>query len=206
MNTVIIDYGMGNVVSIKNLLKRLSFNSIITSNIEDIKKADKIILPGVGHFETGMKNILQRNLFDTLTYKILKEKTPILGICLGMQLFFESSEESDVSGLGWLKGKSIKFQIEDSKYKVPHIGWNNLDIILEDNLLKGINKQNYFYFAHSYCLSSIDQKYILSYTHYDMKFVSIIKKDNIYGTQFHPEKSHDSGIAVLKNFMDIQIV
>ena len=142
MNTVIINYGMGNLKSIKNLLKRLSFNAVITSDIEKIKESDKIILPGVGHFETGMKNIFEKKLFDVLTYKVLEKKTPILGICLGMQLFFESSEESDLRGLGWIEGKSTKLKIKDSKYKVPHIGWNNLSIISDNKYFPSVNFPN----------------------------------------------------------------
>ena len=203
MNVVIINYGMGNVKSIKNQLERMSYSSIISSNENDIEKADKIILPGVGHFDAGMKNILANNLFEILKYKVVDNKTPILGICLGMQLFCEKSEEGGVDGLGWLKGKVKKFRITDSKFKIPHIGWNNLNIKNNSKLLKDIKKENHFYFAHSYYLSGVKEENILAYTNYSIKFISSVKKENIYGTQFHPEKSHLSGIKILKNFLEI---
>ena len=203
MNVVIINYGMGNVKSIKNQLARMSFNSIISSKENDIEKADKIILPGVGHFDAGMKNILANNLFDILTYKVVEKNTPILGICLGMQLFCDASEEGKTNGFGWLKGKVIKFQINNTKYKIPHIGWNNLNIKNNSKLLKDINEKNYFYFAHSYYLSDVKEKNILAYTSYSFEFISSVRKGNIFGTQFHPEKSHQSGIKILKNFLEI---
>ena len=205
MDTIIIDYDMGNVKSIQNQLKRISYNSVISSDKKEIDKADKLILPGVGHFSQGMKNIIEHDLFDTLNYVVTEKKTPILGICLGMQLFTEYSEEGQSTGFGWLEATTIKLPIynESKQYRIPHIGWNNLYINRKCNLLEGINENDYFYFVHSFYVKSSHEQNILAKTNYSEEFISAIQKDNIYGTQFHPEKSHQSGIKILKNFMEL---
>jgi len=205
MDTIIIDYDMGNVKSIQNQLKRISYNSVISSDKKEIDKADKLILPGVGHFSQGMKNIIEHDLFDTLNYVVTEKKTPILGICLGMQLFTEYSEEGQSKGFGWLDATTIRFSINNgfNQYRIPHIGWNNLHINRTSKLLEGIDENDFFYFVHSYYVKSSHKQNILAITNYSEEFISAIQKDNIYGTQFHPEKSHQSGIKILKNFMEL---
>lgn len=206
MNIVIIDYGLGNVRSIQNQLKRIATPSVISSDKNVIEKADKLILPGVGHFSHGMQNLHSQDLIDILTYKVLNERVPILGICLGMQLFTETSEEGNVKGLGWIEAKTIHFNNslgDHSRYKIPHIGWNSLQLKKESKLLDGINEESFFYFVHSYHVASETSNCIVSTTKYSNDFISVIQKDNIYGTQFHPEKSHQDGIRVLTNFIKI---
>ena len=205
MDATIIDYGMGNVISIQNLLKRINYDSIITSNKNEIRKANKLILPGVGHFSNGMKHIRELDLLNTLTDKVLVDKTPILGICLGMQLFSKNSEEGHAEGLGWIEANTIRFDIhnESNRYRIPHIGWNNLHINRTSKLLEGIDETVFLYFVHSYYVKATHEQNILATTNYGEEFISAIQKDNIYGTQFHPEKSHQGGIKILKNFMEL---
>lgn len=194
----IIDYGMGNLHSVLKAFKRINSDVIISSDINEIKKADKLILPGVGHFKNGMKKLKEKNLIGVLNDMVLKEKKPILGICLGVQLFTKHSEEGDVDGLGWIDAKTVKFK--DSKFKIPHMGWNDLNIKKNSVLFDGINNENNFYFVHSYYLDCKDQGDVLATTSYSKEFVSAIQKENIFGVQFHPEKSHSYGLQILKNF------
>jgi imidazole glycerol-phosphate synthase subunit HisH len=206
MNIVIIDYGLGNVKSIQNQLKRISAPSTISSDKRIIEKADKLILPGVGHFEQGMKSLRKSKLIETLTDKVLNAKTPILGICLGMQLFTEMSEEGHLKGLGWIKAKTIRFNhsdCTDKRYRIPHIGWNNLQINKENKLLEGITEDSFFYFVHSYHVVCENENDILTNTKYAYSFTSAVHNDNIWGTQFHPEKSHQDGLRILNNFINI---
>jgi len=199
---VIIDYGMGNLNSIRHKLEQVKIDVQISSDNELISKAEKFILPGVGHFKTAMENIKRLGLKKVLEDEIINKKKPILGICLGFQLLFEHSEEGDCEGLGWIKGSVKKFSFDTNKSeKIPHVGWNNISISKDDSLFRNISKDQKFYFTHSYhvvCNSSS----ILSNTHYGIDFVSAARKKNIAGTQFHPEKSHKSGFKLLKNFCD----
>ena len=197
----IIDYGLGNLNSIKRKLDRLSINAIITSSISQIKNSDKLILPGVGHFLSGMHNLKRLNLDTILNELVQVKKMPILGICLGMQLMTENSEEGNCKGLGWIKGSIIKFRVSDNnKFKIPHIGWNSIEKHQNHPLINNINQHELFYFVHSYHAHFIPDQYILTKTSYDYSFISSFAKDNIMGTQFHPEKSHDQGDIFLKNF------
>lgn len=201
---VIIDYGMGNLRSIDKCFKKLGVLSIISSEIHEIEKADKLILPGVGHFKAAIERIKQLNLIEVLNKKVIEEKVPILGICLGTQLFCKFSEEGFVEGLGWIDAEVVKFQVSDKvRYKVPHMGWNKVKVINSNSLDKGINNDEEFYFVHSYHIKCNDPKDIWMTTVYDYEFVSAVHKDNIYGTQFHPEKSHNAGIELLKKFANI---
>jgi len=200
---VIIDYGMGNLRSIYKALNRLEIEAKISGNVEEIEGAAKLILPGVGHFGRGMQNLREIGLIDILSRKVLKEKTPILGICLGMQLFCKSSEEGASEGLGWLNAETVRFDVQDkSQYKIPHIGWNSLEFRREQPLFSGLQNQDLFYFVHSYHLVCHEEDNVLSSTTYDYPFVSAVQKDNILGTQFHPEKSHKIGLGILKNFAE----
>lgn len=194
---------MGNLRSIKKAFDSLEVESIISSNYIDILKADKLVLPGVGFFKQGMENIKSRGLVEPLNNAVLEKKIPILGICLGMQLLTNYSEEGDCQGLGWVDSNTKKFSFENGGYKIPHIGWNNLITKKNSPLFNGINVDNYFYFVHSYFISCKNEEDILCETLYGHLFVSSFNKGNIYGTQFHPEKSHDAGLLLLKNFVVI---
>ncbi len=201
---VIIDYEMGNLWSVLKAFKRINADAIVSSKIEDIKNAGKLILPGVGHFRNGMDKLRKLNLIDVLNEKVLSQKTPILGICLGVQLFTKHSEEGDCEGLGWLDGKTIRFNFDKSNsiYKIPHMGWNNIKPEKDCVLFDGLEKDALFYFVHSFHVCPDKKDDIASTTEYNVRFVSSVQKDNIYGTQFHPEKSHKNGLKILKNFVE----
>ncbi len=198
---VIVDYGMGNLGSVLKALKRLNIESKISTNADDIEKASKLILPGVGQFANGILRLKELGYIEILNKKVLKDKTPILGICLGMQLFAKSSEEGNVDGLGWINAEVVRFRIEDKyKWKVPHMGWNSISIEKDCNILNGVSQDELFYFVHSYHIKCNDNTDILTSTDYSYRFTSAVQKDNIFGTQFHPEKSHDQGMQILANF------
>ena len=200
----IVDYGMGNLHSVKKKLDRLKTTSSITSNPRDIIKADKIILVGVGHFAKAMKNIQELDLLDALSEVAIIKKKPVLGICLGMQLMAKDSEEGNTEGLGWLDANVRKMQVDDTlKFKIPHTGWNKITQSKKSHLMKGIPESSEFYFVHSYYLRSNETSNILNETEYCFKFTSAIEKDNIFGVQYHPEKSHDVGEVLLKNFISL---
>lgn len=198
---VILNYGMGNLNSVKKMLDRMKVDSVISSNHEDVKNAGKIILPGVGHFAKAMSNLRELNLLDVLNEAVLIKRTPILGICLGMELMAKKSEEGNAEGLGWFDADIIKFNVSDKiKYKIPHMGWNQIKIKKDSPLMSDIAESSEFYFVHSYHIKTYDESNILNESEYDYKFVSAIEKDNIFGVQYHPEKSHDAGSQLLKNF------
>lgn len=201
---VIINYGMGNLRSVFNKFKKMNLECMISSDIRDLEKADKLVLPGVGHFKYGMEKLKELNLLETLNKKVREEKIPILGICLGTQLFAKHSEEGDCEGLGWIDAEVLKFNVSDKiKYKVPHIGWNDVKINNPNRLDQEIVTDDQFYFVHSYHLKSNSQTDVWMTTTYDYEFVSAVHKDNIYGVQFHPEKSHDAGFELLKKFAEL---
>ena len=201
---VIIDYGMGNLRSVEKIIFRLGVEPLITNNLDEIKKATKLILPGVGHFSNGIKNLKSSGIYNILNKKVLIERIPILGICLGMQLMAKYSQEGNKEGLGWIDAEVVRFSVSDNlKYKVPHMGWNNLVKNKNSPLFNGLKQNAMFYFVHSYHMKCNNKTDILSTSEYDYPFVSSIQKDNLYGTQFHPEKSHDSGLIILKNFIDL---
>ena len=200
----IVDYRMGNLNSVKKKLDRLKTTSSITSNPRDIIKADKIILVGVGHFAKAMKNIQELDLLDALSEVAIIKKKPVLGICLGMQLMAKDSEEGNTEGLGWLDANVRKMQVDDTlKFKIPHTGWNKITQSKKSHLMKGIPESSEFYFVHSYYFKSNETSNILNETEYCFKFTSAIEKDNIFGVQYHPEKSHDVGEVLLKNFISL---
>jgi glutamine amidotransferase len=201
---VIINYGMGNLHSVKKVLDRMQVNVVFSSNPEDIINAGKIILPGVGHFAKAMSNLKNLNLRDALHEAVLVKKKPVLGICLGMQLMAKKSEEGNAEGLGWFEAEVKRFSVSDKiKYKIPHIGWNSLSIKKKCPLMSGISESSEFYFVHSYHLHTNDASDILNETQYADTFVSAVAKDNIFGVQYHPEKSHDAGARMLKNFIEL---
>ena len=200
----IIDYGMGNLKSVKRKMDRIGVNSIITSDPEEIKKSDRIILPGVGHFAKAVSEIKSRELWDLLSEQVLIKKKPVLGICLGMQLMAKHSEEGDSEGFGWIDANVVRFKVSDSvRYKIPHMGWNTIKEIKESTLFEMINFNSEFYFVHSYHIKCDDPNNILAETIYDYSFTSVIQAGNIFGVQFHPEKSHDVGELLLRNFANL---
>lgn len=199
----IIDYGIGNIGSIINILNYIGVKSKATSDPDDIYKSTKLILPGVGAFDAAMQKINNIDgLKESLTLKVIKEKVPLMGICLGMQLITNSSEEGDLPGFGWIDANVKKFPVS-KKMKVPHMGWNNVKIISHNKITKNLSDKEKYYFVHSYYVSVKDQKYSLMKTIYGLEFDSGIFFENIYGFQFHPEKSNKYGMKLLKNFSEI---
>jgi len=202
----IVDYGMGNLGSIKNMFKHVGVDAVIESDIDKISKSSKLILPGVGAFDAAMKKINQSGLKEVLDEKVLKEKVPILGICLGMQLLTKRSDEGLSDGLGWIPAKTISFEDKISRgLKVPHMGWNSVKQSNSTKLLDGFEnfKDIRFYFVHSYFVKVEDEKNSILKTNYGLDFDSAIQKDNIMGVQFHPEKSHKFGMMFFQNFSKI---
>jgi imidazole glycerol-phosphate synthase subunit HisH len=203
---VILDYGMGNPGSILNMLRKSGGDARITADHVEVAKASAIILPGVGSFDNGMQKLEALGLVRLLNTKVVDEKTPFLGICLGMQLLFDQSEEGLLPGLGWIKGGVIRFdfsQSEDrSRLKVPHMGWNLVNPLQYDTLFKGLESEARFYFVHSYHGICSDKSNVIALSNYGYDFACAVKKDNIFGVQFHPEKSHRFGLALFKNFLE----
>lgn len=198
----IIDYGAGNLHSVRNALDFLNAENIVSDNSEEILAADKIILPGVGAFGDAMYALENKNLVSVIKKAVEKGK-PILGICLGMQLFFEKSEESPgVAGLGILKGEFLKIPKKPG-IKIPHIGWNSLELPKSSRILKDLGSEPYVYFVHSYYLNPGNTQDVSAYTEYGEKIAVAAEKDNIFLTQFHPEKSGDTGLKILKNFIEL---
>jgi glutamine amidotransferase len=202
---LIIDYKAGNVRSIQNMLKKTGVKSVISDNPRDIEQADKLILPGVGSFDHGMKQLRQSKLIDLLNEKVLEKKTPILGICLGVQLMTKHSAEGNLPGLGWFDAETIAFDKNNipSNYKIPHMGWSEIKYLPECTLFDNMpEKPPRFYFVHSFHLKSNNYDDIIATTKYGYEFPVGLKKDNIVGIQFHPEKSHKFGMQLLRNFIN----
>ena len=201
----IVDYGMGNLGSVRNMLKKIGAEACISADPGDIARADKLILPGVGAFDNGMQNLSSRGLIDILNEEVLNQKKPILGICLGAQLLTRRSEEGTLPGLGWLNAETIRFSFPDEKnhLKIPHMGWNEITIKRNNSLLCGFEETPRFYFVHSYHLHCLDQEDIIATSAHGIEFTAAVNRGNIWGTQFHPEKSHKFGLKVLINFADL---
>jgi imidazole glycerol-phosphate synthase subunit HisH len=199
----IVDYGLGNLGSVLNMLKRIGVKGEVKSDLKSIENASKLILPGVGAFDTAMKNLNESNLTSVLKIKALEEKTPIMGICLGMQILMNSSEEGSKVGLGLIDGEVKKFSYDDSQLKIPHMGWNYVYKSRNDvPLINGLGDSK-FYFVHSYYVKVKDKTNSLLTTNYGIEFDSGVIKDNIYGFQFHPEKSHKFGMKLFENFSEL---
>ncbi|MEO6589976.1 MAG: imidazole glycerol phosphate synthase subunit HisH [Pyrinomonadaceae bacterium] len=204
LKLTVVDYGMGNLNSVKKILERMNVETIISSDPKDIFDCDKLILPGVGHFGRAMSNLKTLNIADALNEVVLVKKKPILGICLGMQLLAKKSEEGNSEGLGWIDAEVVKFNVSDKlKYKVPHMGWNQISIKKQSLLMKNISESAEFYFVHSYHLIANNNSNLLNETNYEYSFTSAVEKDNIFGVQYHPEKSHDTGAQLIKNFIEL---
>ena len=203
---VILDYGMGNIGSIQNMLKHIGVRSLISGKREDIRNADKLILSGVGAFDSAMNNLSDLGFLETLNIRVIQDKTPVLGICLGMQLFSHTSEEGKSPGLGWIDTVTVKFSFsgQSTSLKVPHMGWNTLNIPKPHPLLADMPEDMRFYFVHSYHVQCRDEANSIATTRHGYEFTSVVAKENIYGVQFHPEKSHKFGMKLLHNFVSLR--
>lgn len=198
---VVVDYGMGNLGSIFNMLKKIGAVAHISSDHHEIELAEKLILPGVGSFDNGMRNLKDKGLFPVLRRKVIDNGTPILGICLGMQLLSRKSEEGSIPGLGWIDADTVKLRFEAGVgLKIPHMGWNTVEPIPNSTLFAGLEEDNRFYFVHSYHIVCDSHENILGQTNYGFFFTSAVVRRNIYGVQFHPEKSHKFGMRLMQNF------
>lgn len=200
---VIVDSGIGNTGSILNMLRKIGAKAVISSESEQIEAADKLIMSGIGAFDNGIKMLEKNGLIPLLEKKVLKDKTPILGICLGMQLFTKRSEEGILNGLGWVDAVTKRFRnnVNKEKIRIPHMGWNVVEPVKESGLFANIEQEMRFYFLHSYHVICNDINNVLATTFYGHNFVSVLQKDNIIGVQFHPEKSHIFGMKLIKNFL-----
>ena len=198
----IMDYGIGNLGSVKNALDYLGFDSIITSDKNVILNADKVILPGVGAFSDAI-NTFKKYGFDKVLSELIQKEKPILGICVGMQLLFDLDYEHGIyEGLKILRGEVVKFESNNNEYKIPQMGWNQIEVVRENKLLKGVDGKN-VYFVHSYYVTN-NLEDVIAYTEYaGVKYASAVNRGNLYATQFHPEKSGEVGLKILKNFGEL---
>lgn len=202
MTVAVIDYGMGNIGSIRNMLKYIGARHIVSSNRAEIAACDRIVLPGVGHFDLAMRNLAQRDLVEPLRELVLERRMPILGICLGMQLMCSASEEGDRAGLGYVAAQVRRFPLPaQTGLKVPHMGWSQVSFQKDTGLSKELGDEARFYFVHSYQVTCDDLGDVWGVTDYGVPFVSAFVRDNIAGVQFHPEKSHRYGIQLFRNFV-----
>jgi imidazole glycerol-phosphate synthase subunit HisH len=201
---VIVDSGIANVGSIANMFKRAGALATISSAPDEVRAAEKLVLPGVGAFDTGMRHLTERGLVDALNEAVLERRRPVLGICLGMQLLARRSEEGQSQGLGWIDADVVRFrQLQDehgAPLRVPHMGWNTVRPVRETPLFTELGDGARFYFVHSYHMAVGDERGAAGRTRYGDSFVSVVARDNIYGVQFHPEKSHRFGLQLLRNF------
>lgn len=201
--TVLIDYGMGNLRSVLSKLARVGVQATVSSDRDEIAAAERLVLPGVGSFAAGMTHLDRHGLISVLDRKVREEHTPILGICLGMQLFCESGEEGDSAGLGWVRARARRFEFDPgNNLKVPHVGWNEVRQDQECVLWNDLPADSRFYFTHSYYIDCEDSADVVGTTHYGHDFASVIRHENVYGTQFHPEKSHRAGLQLIRNFVE----
>lgn len=199
----IIDYGVGNLASVQNAFRKVGFPSLITSEPEQILKADKVVLPGVGSFADGMDSLHQMGLTEVI-YEVVKKEIPLLGICLGMQMLFSTSEEAGLHrGMELIPGKVRRFQL-DSSYKVPHMGWNTIRIAGSSRLFHDVYPGSYVYFVHSFYTEPEDPQVKAAISDYGIEFTCAVEKGNIFGTQFHPEKSGEVGLKILRNFGELK--
>ena len=208
MNVTIVDYNSGNISSVINSFKEVAkdkVNIVVTADLTTIKTSDKVVLPGQGSFKScidGLRNI--SGLIDTLNEFALESKKPILGICVGLQMFADIGyEETETKGLGWISGKVSKIDNQDGKFKLPHIGWNEINITKESKIFKEIENKSHMYFVHSYEFVPEDKSVISATTNYSSNVVCAAEKENIFGTQFHPEKSDKIGLKIISNFINI---
>ena len=204
MKIAIINFNSGNLYSIKKSIKDLRHEPFICHDSNDLKKCDKIILPGVGSFNQAMKYLLKFGFVDAMNEQVYKKGLDILGICLGMQLFCKSSNEQNYTeGLSFVEADVLELKNLGCELKLPHIGWNNVQFKKESKIFNGVENNSDFYFVHNFAVKCNDEKLVLTTTNYDVEFVSAFQKDNIYAVQFHPEKSSASGLKIIQNFLEI---
>ena len=208
MNVTIVDYKSGNISSVINSFKEVAKSKVnikVTSDLNEIKSSDKLVLPGQGSFKNcidGLKNI--SGMIDVLNEFVINNKKPIFGICVGLQMFANIGyEEKETEGLGWIPGKVSKIDNQKGKYKLPHIGWNQINILKNSKILKGVEKNSHMYFVHSYEFIPEDKDVISSTTNYSSNIVCSVEKENIFGTQFHHEKSDKLGLKIINNFISL---
>lgn len=202
----ILDYGLGNVKAFSNAFRRLDVRFKIVQNKSELKDAEKIVLPGIGHFDQAMQRLNQSGMRDILDNLVLNQNIPVLGVCVGMQMMASESEEGVEKGLNWISGAVRKLDQVQLKYntKLPHLGWNTLSLANENPIVEKLSTQSLFYFLHSYYFACQNKDHVIAHTNYGMSFPSIINHKNIYGLQFHPEKSHDCGHQILFNFATLK--
>ena len=208
MNVTIVDYNSGNISSVINSFTEVAKGTVnleVTSDLNKIKSSDKVVLPGQGSFKSCIDALNSINgLTDTLNEFVINKKKPLFGICVGLQMFADVGyEETETKGLGWLPGKVSKIDNKNGKYKLPHIGWNQINIVKDSKIFKDVENNSHMYFVHSYELIPEDKDVISATTDYSSKVVCSVEKDNIFGTQFHPEKSDKIGLKIIKNFINI---
>ena len=208
MNVTIVDYNSGNISSVINSFKEVAKDKVnieVTSNLNKIKSSDKVVLPGQGSFKSCIDALKTINgLVDTLNEFAINNKKPLLGICVGLQMFADIGfEESETKGLGWIAGKVSKINNQEGKYKLPHIGWNEIKVVKSSKIFKGIENKSHMYFVHSYEFIPEDKNVISATTDYSSNIVCSVEKENIFGTQFHPEKSDKLGLQIINNFINL---
>ena len=208
MKVTIVDYNSGNISSVINSFLEVAKDKVnieVTSDLGKIKSSDKLVLPGQGSFKSCLDALQKINgLTDTLNDFVINKKRPLLGICVGLQMFADVGyEETETKGFGWISGKVSKIDNQDGKYKLPHIGWNQINIIKKSKIFKKIENNSHMYFVHSYEFIPNDKNVISAITEYSSKIVCSVEKENIFGTQFHPEKSDKTGLNLIKNFLDL---
>ena len=208
MNVTIVDYKSGNISSVINSFNEVAkdkVNVLVTSDLDKIKLSDKLVLPGQGSFKNCVDALNRVNgLVDTLNDFVINNKKPLFGICVGLQMFADIGyEETETKGLGWISGKVSKINNQNGKYKLPHIGWNQINFAKESKIFKNVENNSHMYFVHSYEFVPNDKNVISATTEYSTKLVCSVEKENIFGTQFHPEKSDKIGLKIIKNFIDI---
>lgn len=198
----IIDYGLGNINAFVNVYTKLNIPVRVARTADEVLSAGKLILPGVGSFDYAMTLLNNSGLRSAVEKKVVEERTPVIGICVGMQMMAESSDEGVLPGLGWIKGKVRLFDESkiSFKTKLPHMGWNNIIPVTNQGLLNGLDNDSRFYFLHSYYFECSDQANVLATTEYGIRYACAVKSENVYGVQFHPEKSHSNGVLLLENF------
>ena len=208
MNVAIVDYNSGNISSVINSFKEVAKEKVnieVTSDLEKIKSSDKVVLPGQGSFKSCVEALNSINgLVDTLNEFVINNKKPLLGICVGLQMFADIGyEETETKGLGWISGKVSKIYNQNNKYKLPHIGWNEINILKDSKIFKDIEDNSHMYFVHSYEFIPNDKSVTTATTDYSSNIVCAVEKENIFGTQFHPEKSDKTGLKIIKNFLNL---
>lgn len=201
----IVDYGLGNVKAFENIYRRLGVAASPVRTPDELELADRLILPGVGAFDWAMDCLNQSGMVEILNRRVLEDQVPVLGVCVGMQIMADSSEEGAMPGLGWISGKVVRFKDEwfNQKTHLPHMGWNQVVSVKDERIFARIDDPQ-FYFLHSYFYEAADAAHTIATAHYGIEFTAAIRRENIVATQFHPEKSHDWGIAVLKNFAEAE--